>query len=141
MKPMVRMHTAEHILSAIMKRDFGAPRNLELHLGDKKTKCDYEPVRSLDETDLAAVEASVNAEIQRDHPVSEAIITRKQAGDYDLWKVPPEAETIRIVRIGDLDAQPCSGEHVKRTGEIGHFHIISHEQRDNGRLRIRFRVK
>ncbi len=140
MKPRTRMHTAEHILSAVMRIDYGAPRNLELHLGDKKTKCDYEPSRSVNPEDIAAISDKVNKEIQKNHPVSHFVIPRTEAVEYDLWKAPEDAREIRIVKIGDLDAQPCSGEHVARTQEIGSFRITSHEWRENGRLRIRFKV-
>jgi Ser-tRNA(Ala) deacylase AlaX len=55
-------------------------------------------------------------------------ITRAEAeARFDLWKVPPGAETIRVVSIGDVDATPCSGEHVARTGEIGRFVLRSWE--------------
>jgi Ser-tRNA(Ala) deacylase AlaX len=136
-----RMHTAEHLLSAVMRKFYGAPRNLEFHLGEKKTKCDYQPNRELVEDDFKKIEALVNAEIARDHLVSEEIIQREAASEFDLWKVPPEANTIRIVRIGDFDAQPCAGKHVEHTAQIGRFAIISHEKRDNGLLRIRFKVE
>lgn len=139
--PRARMHTAEHILSAIMRIHFNAPRNLELHLGDRKTKCDYQPAAPLQEPDILRIEALVKAEIAKNHPVTDFVVRRAEARAYDLWKVPPDAETIRIVKIGDLDAQPCSGAHVSATKEIGEFHLLSHEVRPNGRLRLRFRVR
>ncbi len=142
MTRLARMHTAEHILSAVMKVHFGASRNLELHLNEKKTKCDYAPAHLLSEADIVFVEELVNAEIEKDHPVRAELVSREEAeaAGCDLWKVPPDAATIRIVYIGDFDATPCSGEHVQRTSEIGRFQILSHEWRDNGRLRIRFKV-
>lgn len=141
MSDIGRMHTAEHILSAVMKRHFGAPRNLELHLGEKKTKCDYAVGGSLSDQDLRQIEQLVNAEISRNHAVSLFRIKRDEAGAYDLWKVPQDSEQIRIVQIGDFDAQPCSGEHVSQTSEIGTFHITSCDLQGNGRIRIRFKLK
>jgi Ser-tRNA(Ala) deacylase AlaX len=141
MESLPRMHTAEHLLSAVMRKFYGAPRNLEFHLGEKKTKCDYQPNRELGENDFKKIETLVNAEIARDHFVNEEVISREAAGEFDLWKVPPESYIIRIVRIGDFDAQPCSGQHVEHTAQIGRFVIISHEKRDHGRLRIRFKVE
>jgi len=141
MELLRRMHTAEHLLSAVMRLHFGAPRNLEFHLGEKKTKCDYAPEREISENDIQYITERVNAEIARDHHVSEEFIPRAEAGALDLWKVPPEAETIRVVRLGDFDAQPCSGSHVNHTSEIGRFVILSHEKRQNGMVRIRFKVE
>jgi Ser-tRNA(Ala) deacylase AlaX len=136
------MHTAEHLLSAVMKKFYHAPRNLEFHLGERKTKCDYQVPRALNEGDIQQIERLVNQEIQRGHAVSSFVLTREQAGQYDLWKVPPEAREIRIVKIGEFDEQPCGGEHVANTSEIGTFRIISYELRANhGRVRIRFRLE
>jgi len=138
---LARMHTAEHLLSAVMQKHFAAPRNLELHLGEKKTKCDYQPQTPLTDGDVEKIATWVNQEIGKNHPVSERVLRRDAAQAYDLWKVPEDAEEIRIIEIGDFDAQPCSGEHVANTGEIGRFRIISHDVRDNGRVRIRFKVE
>ncbi len=138
MSDLTRMHTAEHLLTAIMRRLYNSPRNLELHLGDTKTKCDYEVARPLGPDDAHAIEDAVNAEVARDHPVSVMHITRSDAGHLDLWKVPPEAETIRVVSIGDVDATPCSGDHVAHTREIGRFVLRSFEMRSPTIVRIRF---
>ena len=48
-------------------------------------------------------------------------------------------EKIRIIKIGDYDACPCSGIHVLNTSEISEFKIISTGY-DNGVLRIRFKL-
>ncbi len=135
------MHTAEHLLSAVMRKLYDSPRNLEFHLGEKKTKCDYQVPRALGAEDIQQIERLVNREVQRGHAVSSFMQMREQAGQYDLWKVPPDAHEIRIVKIGDFDEQPCGGQHVANTSEIGTFRIISYELRDNGRVRIRFRLE
>ncbi len=119
------MHTAEHILSAVMRKFYDAPRNLEFHLGEKKTKCDYDVPRSLSEGDIRQIEALVNAEIAKNHAVANFVLPREQAGKYDLWKVPPDATEISIYKIGDFDEQPCGGPHVTQTSEIGVFRILS----------------
>jgi misacylated tRNA(Ala) deacylase len=135
---LARMHTAEHLLTAVMRRLYDSPRNLEFHLGDKKTKCDYDVARPLGPDDARAIEDAVNAEIARDHRVSVMHITRRDAQHLDLWKVPPDAETIRVVSIGNVDATPCSGDHVAHTREIGRFVLRSFEMRSPTIVRIRF---
>ncbi len=141
-RAIARMHTAEHLLTAVMRRRFGSPRNLELHLGEKKTKCDFLVPRPLTTEDLAAIEAEVNAEIAADHPVAAEVVPREEAErSYDLWKVPPDAAEIRIVRIGSMDAAPCVGEHVRRTEEIGRFRITTADMKDERTVRIRFTLE
>ena len=137
---LARMHTAEHILTAVMRKFYDAPRNLEFHLNEKKTKCDYEVPRSVNEQDITQIETLVNQEINANHSVSCFFVHREKANEYDLWKVPAEIQEIRIVKIGEFDAQPCRGEHVGFTQEIGKFSVSSFELRENGRVRIRFKI-
>lgn len=138
---LARMHTAEHLLSAVMRKFYKAPRNLEFHLNEKKTKCDYAPVTALQNDDFSKIEELVNQEIARNHKVADRVIARNEAGDFDLWKVPDEVNEIRIVEIGDFDAQPCRGQHVESTVQIGIFRLLSYDMRENGRVRLRFKVE
>ena len=139
--PLGAAHTAEHVLNAVMQRDFGTGRSVEVHFGDKQTKADYRVPRPLGDDDLRAIEAAVNAEIAKDHPVTSFVVPRAEAERrYDMGKVPAAADPIRIVQIGDLDVIPCVGKHVERTSEIGRFEIRSAEMRGEDRIRIRFRL-
>ena len=135
------MHSAEHLLTAAMKCLFGSPRNLETHLGEKKTKCDYEVPRALTSDDIVTIERTVNAAIEQDHPISVERIPAERAKDYDLSKVPQDASEIRIVRIGDFDATPCSGEHVAHTRQVGRFRVKSFTMKDERIVRIRFALE
>jgi misacylated tRNA(Ala) deacylase len=38
-------------------------------------------------------------------------------------KAPPATERIRLVRIGELDLQPCGGTHVSSLGELGDMRV------------------
>jgi len=135
------MHTAEHILSAVLRRQHGCRGPLEAHLGDKKSKCDYAVRGPLDAATLRAIEAAVNVEIAADHQVSTRFVTTAEAeARFDLSRVPRGAARIRLVRIGELDECPCSGEHVERTSEIGQFVIQSSEMQGEARMRFRFRL-
>ncbi|MCK5826908.1 hypothetical protein KAH43_00175, partial [Candidatus Bipolaricaulota bacterium] len=136
---LAAQHSTEHILNAVMQRDFGTGRSVGAHFGPKKSKCDYVTNRLLTVEELAAIEASVNAEIEAEHPVTTFEISREEAdASYNMGKVPDSAATIRIVKIGDLDVIPCVGQHVEHTGQIGHFVIRSADMKDETTLRIRF---
>ena len=133
------MHSAEHILNAVMQRDFEAGRSVEAHFGEKKSKCDYVTGRMLGTDELRAIETAVNAEICADHPVTTFDVSRTEAEAlYNMNKVPPSAQTIRIVKIGDLDIIPCVGAHVEHTNQIGRFVIRSADMKDETTLRIRY---
>lgn len=136
------MHTAEHLLNRTMVLMFGCARAFSSHIEKKKSKCDYKFTRELTAAETAELETRVNRAIKADLPVREDLISREEAaGRYSLARLPGEAgDRLRIVLIGDYDACPCIGPHVKSTGEIGGFRIIS-SSLDNGVLRIRFRLE
>ncbi|GMU94863.1 MULTISPECIES: hypothetical protein [Ignavibacterium] len=136
-----RMHSAEHILNQTMVRMFNRGRSFSNHIEKKKSKCDYHFDRNLTEEEVGTINKKVNEIIQKNLPVYEEFMNRAEAEKYfQLSRLPEEAgDTIRIIRIGDYDACPCSGVHVKSTKEIGKFQIISTGY-ENGVLRIRFKL-
>jgi Ser-tRNA(Ala) deacylase AlaX len=136
-----RMHTAEHILNQTMDKLYGCGRSFNAHIEKKKSKCDYKIDRNLSPEEVTHIEEKVNSVIQKELPVTEKFIDFKEAKEkYNLEKLPEDAgEDIRIIEVGDYDACPCIGHHVKNTSDIEKFKIISTDLH-NGNLRIRFKV-
>jgi misacylated tRNA(Ala) deacylase len=137
-----RMHSAEHILNQTMVRMFNRGRSFSAHVEKKKSKCDYHFDRDLTPAEIAELERRVNEVIAAGLPVREEFMPREEASQqFNLSRLPEEAgETLRIIRIGDYDACPCSGAHVANSDDIGGFRIISTGY-ENGVLRIRFRLE
>lgn len=136
-----RMHSAEHILNQTMDRMFKCGRCFNAHIEKKKSKCDYHFERGLTQSELEEIQNRINQIIANDLPVSEEYVSHAEALDkYNTEKLPQNAgSTIRIVHIGDYDACPCIGNHVKSTGDIGGFRITT-AGFDNDVLRIRFKL-
>lgn len=136
-----RMHTAEHLLNQAMVRLFGLGRAFSSHIEKKRSKCDFRFSRALTAVETAELERRVNEAVGADLPVREDFVLRAEAAKgLDLGRLPEGAgENLHIIRIGDYDACPCIGRHVKSTGEIGRFRIVSSSFSD-GVLRIRFRL-
>lgn len=134
------MHSAEHILNGTMVKTFNIDRSFSQHIEKKKSKCDYHFDRNLTEEEIKNIENKINAVINEGLDVTEEFISRTSAAElYNLDKLPDQTEeNIRIVKIGDYDACPCIGPHVKNTSEIGKIKIISTGFED-GILRIRFK--
>ena len=137
-----RMHSAEHILNQTMDRMFNCGRCFSAHIEKKKSKCDYRFTRELTQDEIANVQTRVNQIIQQNLPVRETYIARTAAAEqYNTEKLPPDAgDEIRIISIGDYDACPCIGPHVKSSAEIGEFRITS-TAFDDGVLRIRYKLE
>ena len=136
------MHTAEHILNSVMDKMYHCGRSFNSHIESKKSKCDYRIRKALSDKEIRAVERTVNEIIKLDIPVGEELVSRREADEkYFTGKLPEDAgETVRIITIGNFDACPCIGQHVKNTSEIGIFSITSVDFNE-GVLRIRFRIR
>jgi len=137
-----RMHSAEHIINQTMIRMFGCKRCFSAHIEKKKSKVDYHFERNLPAIEVEQLQNRVNNIIEANLPVSEEFISRHEAERaFNLDRLPDTVcDTIRIVRIGDYDACPCIGPHVKSTKELGRFRVIS-ASFDQGVLRIRFKLE
>lgn len=136
-----RMHTAEHLLNQTMVRMFRKGRAFSSHIERKKSKCDYRFDRELTAEEVSGIERRVNEVIAADLPVTEEHMPKDEAArTFDLKRLPEgTGETLRIVRIGDYDACPCSGKHAASSGEVGGFRIVSTSFAD-GVLRVRFKL-
>jgi len=136
-----KMHSAEHILNQTMVRMFSCGRCFRAHIEKKKSKCDYHFDRPLTEQEMRQIEKGVNNVIQADMLVTQEYITKEESQThYNIERLPQNvADDIRIVKIGDYDACPCSGTHVNSTKEIGKFQIVS-VSFDNSVLRIRYKL-
>ncbi len=136
-----KMHSAEHILNQTMLRMFNSGRSFSAHIEKKKSKVDYHFDRSLTENEIMELENRVNNIIESDLPVYEDFMPRAEAEKHFVLERLPDdvGDNLRIINIGDYDACPCIGQHVKSTKEIGQFKIIS-TGFDNEILRIRFKL-
>lgn len=135
------MHSAEHLLNGTMDKMFRCGRAFSAHIEKKKSKCDYRFDRNLTPDEIRTIEEKINSVIAADMPVQEEFMNRDEAEKvFNLERLPEEAgATIRIIRIGNYDACPCSGIHINSTKEIGGFKIIS-TGFENSVLRVRFKL-
>lgn len=115
---LMRMHTALHLLSVV----FAFPVTGGA-IGEEKGRLDFD--MSELPADIQDTEDRLNDLIAGDHAVTSEWITDEQMqAKADLIKTmnvkPPMGQgRVRLVRIGDIDLQPCGGTHVARTSEIG----------------------
>lgn len=131
----MRMHSSLHLLCSLIKGaavtggQIGADRSrLDFDLPDPPTK------ESLTE--------ALNALIAADHAVTTQWITPEELdANPSLVRTmsvqpPRTAGRIRLVRIGDVDLQPCGGTHVARTGEIGRVSVAKLENKGKQNRRV-----
>ncbi len=135
----MRIHTGLHLLSVVLPFPVTGGS-----IGAEEGRLDFAidgdvPVKE-------EIEEKLNALVAADYAVSDEWITDEELaanpGMVKTMKVKPPmgAGRVRLVRIGDIDLQPCGGTHVRSTAEIGRLIISKMESkgRQNRRVRIRF---
>lgn len=136
-------HTAEHLLNQTMVRMFGCERSRNAHIERKKSKIsfilDHKPSRKEEKE----IEVRMNELIEEDLPVKYEVVDRNHIpDDISIDRLPEDAsENLRIVRIGDYDACPCIGKHVRSTSQIGKFVMLGTNWDEmKHSFRIRFKI-
>lgn len=128
-----QLHSAQHILSRLLDdRDI---RTLSFHMTEEEASIEV-GAATLNDSIRAELEDAVERIIWKCLPVDTLFVDAADIAAYDVRKVPELAGgPLRLVRIGDLDTNPCGGTHVASTGEIGAFAIIRTDKvRGNTRL-------
>lgn len=134
---LMRMHTALHLLSVALPFPVTGGQ-----IGELESRLDFDiPDATLDKDTITA---DVMRLVEADHPVKTEWITDAELdANPDLVKTmsvkPPRGSgRVRLVRIGDVDLQPCGGTHVGSTQEVGAVTVrkIEKKGRQNRRVRL-----
>jgi len=145
---LMRMHTASHILSALILRETGALITGN-QLGEDKTRIDFS-IDQFNRNLLNSFEHKTNAIIRKDLPVEITFTTRETLEqDPRLVRLakgfPEHIKEVRIVAIGQgddqVDVQADGGTHVRSTREVGAIRIIDLQNKGKDRRRIYFELK
>ena len=132
-------HTAVHLLHSVLRECYGK----ELHqsgskVEDSKLRFDFNYDKNLLENDLEMIEKKVNEHIMQnfDRVVKEKTLDEAiKDGAMALFE-SKYGDKVRVVKYGNVSMELCGGTHVKNTGTIGLFKIISSEGIGKGLRRI-----
>jgi misacylated tRNA(Ala) deacylase len=133
----MRIHTALHLLSVVLPYPVTGGQ-----IGAEEGRLDFDiPDGGLERE---AITERLNALAAADHAVTTEWITDDELlanpGLVKTMAVKPPMGSgrVRLVRIGDIDLQPCGGTHVASTAEIGAVEVTKIEKK--GRLNRRVRI-
>ena len=135
----MRMHTALHLLSAVLPYPVTGGA-----VNEDDSRLDFDiPEAGLVKDEITE---KVNAMIKTDAEVRSRWITDEELEANPALvktmavKPPMGTGRVRLIEIVGLDLQPCGGTHVRRTAEIGAVRVTTIEKKgkQNRRVRISF---
>lgn len=131
----MRMHTSMHVLGSLIPVPVTGGA-----VGAEKSRLDFDlGDHQIDKDDLTE---RMNQLISEAHPVLfESITDRELDENPGLVRTmsvqPPRgAGTIRMVRIQDVDYQPCGGTHLNNISEIGRVRVSKIENKGKRNRRV-----
>ena len=134
---LMRLHTALHVMSCVVVAPVTGG-----NISPDKGRLDFDIDMSL--LDAAHIERETNALIARAVDTETVWITDQELdARSELVKTmsvqPPRGTgRVRLLKIPDIDLQPCGGTHVRNIGEIGGIRVlrIRSEGKRNRRVEI-----
>jgi len=134
---LMRLHTALHVMSCVVVAPVTGG-----NIAPEKARLDFDIDMSL--LDAAKIESETNAIVRRAIDTETVWITDEELDARpELVKTmsvqPPRGSgRVRLLRIPDVDLQPCGGTHVRNIGEIGGIRVVKirSEGKRNRRVEI-----
>ena len=139
----MRYHTALHVLSGVIWRNFDA-RVTGGQMRADRARMDFSFPGEWTAGVVGDIEHLTNEALAEERPVSVYELDREEAlANPDLIRtqvnlVPERVKTIRIVEIEGLDTQADGGTHVANTREVGEMEITGHKSKGRQNKRIEF---
>jgi alanyl-tRNA synthetase len=123
-----RNHTATHLLHAALRTTLGTHvKQAGSLVAPDRLRFDFTHYAALDEQDLLDVEDLVNERILANNEVHTEVMELEAAvasGATALFDEKYGAQ-VRVVSVEGFSKELCGGTHVRQTGDIGLFKIIS----------------
>lgn len=139
-------HSATHLVHAALRNQLGDHVTQKGSLvAEDRLRFDFSHLKPLDPAEISAIEAEVNAEILANEPVGTRLMSPDdavEAGALALFgeKYGDEVRVLSMGRQGEggrnYSVELCGGTHVRATGDIGLFRIVSESAVSSGVRRI-----
>ncbi len=141
-------HSATHLVHAALRNHLGEHVTQKGSLvAEDRLRFDFSHPKPITPSEIAAIEAEVNAEIRANDEVRTQLMSPDDAIEAGAMALFGEkyGEEVRVLSIGrpnwdgtgrNYSVELCGGTHVRATGDIGLFRIISESAVSSGVRRI-----
>jgi len=134
---IMQQHTGQHLISAVF--DGYDLETLSWSMGDMINY--IELPKKIDDDLIEEVSKKVNNLILENLPIT-VTTPDEHGGEIDTKKIPDDYDMskgiVRVVKIGDLDANPCCGTHLTYTGQIQAVSFLHQVNIRGGNSRLHF---
>lgn len=125
-------HSVTHILHHVLQNKYGKQVTQKGSMvAHDKMRFDIAYNKQISETELREIGNEVNALIRANAPVHTVLMSKDEAVELGAMALFGEkyGDEVRVIMMGEKDCpfsiELCGGTHVKRTGDIGYFNIVS----------------
>jgi misacylated tRNA(Ala) deacylase len=142
----MRMHTSQHLVSAIVSDLYGAD-TVGNQIGFDKSRIDFKPLK-LSMNEIDDLIDRTNEYIAKDISVKISEANRsdlegnpeiRSSMSSGLWKLLPKSVTrLRVISIGEIDVCPCAGTHIRSLKEIGKVEFVRRDNKGAGKQRLTY---
>ena len=142
----MRMHTSQHLVSAIVSDLYGSD-TVGNQIGLDKSRIDFKPLK-LNMNEIDDLIDLTNEYIAKDISVNISEANRsdlegnpeiRSSMSSGLWKLLPKSVTrLRVISIGEIDVCPCAGTHVRSLKEIGKVEFVKRDNKGAGKQRLTY---
>lgn len=141
---LMKMHTAAHVLSRVLYEETGANTSGN-QLGVDRSRVDF-TLETFSRDKIPGWVKKANMYIAVGGKVVKQEMAREDAEKIPGFADPSPhlvvpSDTLRVVCIGDIDAQPCGGTHLDDISEIGEILYLKAENKGKNNRRIYYTIR
>ncbi len=132
-------HTATHLLHAALRQTLGDHVKQSGSLvSAERLRFDFTHFSPLGREEIRKIEGLVNGKIRENLRVDTRVMSLEEGIREGAMAIFEEkyGERVRMVVVGEFSKELCGGVHVRATGEIGLFRIVSESSIAAGMRRI-----
>lgn len=125
----IKTHTALHILKGAVVKVLSAKWTASVYVSGNHGRLTVKYHRKPSQDEMKRIEELANEKIGENVPIKILTLPRDKAEEmfgediYDLFPIPDNVKTLKIVVIDNWNVNACNKEHTNSTGEVGKIKI------------------